>query len=129
MSERTLSDIMDFDHVIEVLADGSIQEHNGGHYAPTMESGELQESSDYWSLMTGYSGQYLYKGPSMHTSEFIGGGMERDILATPGFYVAVVDHYIGCYNDEDVDSPECDPEVGCDCEDNGWAVAYHHAEA
>lgn len=129
MSERSLSDIMDFDHVIQVLPDGTVTENNDGHYAPDMEEGELQQVKPFWSLMTGYTGQYGYNGPSMHSSEFIGGRMARDILSTPGFYVAVVDKYMGCYNDPNVENPECDIESGCDCDDNGWAVAYHHSEA
>lgn len=47
----------------------------------------------------------------MHNSEYIGGGMERDILSTPGYYVALVCYYF----------PE---EEGGDMESEGWAVAY-----
>jgi hypothetical protein len=60
-------------------------------YAPTLYDDELD--SDRWELLDGYSGQYGYSGPVMHPSEFIGGGMARDILATPGTYVAVAAYY------------------------------------
>lgn len=44
---------------------------------------------DGWELMTGYTGQYGYTGPMMHASEFVGGRLARDILATPGLYAVV----------------------------------------
>ena len=66
---------------------------------------ERELSTDKWELLDGYSGQDRYSGPIMHASEYVGGRMERDILATPGVYVALVDY---CLDDSD-------PE--------GWAVA------
>lgn len=49
-----------------------------------------------WDVLTGYSGQHTYNGPVMHASEYIGGGLARDILAEPGVYaVATVDDYDG----------------------------------
>ena len=121
-----LNDFMEFDHVIEVLADGTVSDDNA-IYAPTMVWGKLESprfshSDDReWSLMSGYTGQYSYNGPSMHSSEFIGGRMARDILETPGYYVAIIDE-APCY----YENSECDIEVGCDCEPSGWAVAYYH---
>lgn len=99
----TLNDVMEFDHVIRVHADGSVSDVDG-IYAPNLQDGELDDKS--WSLMNGYSGQYGYSGPEMHASEYIGGGMARDILATPGLYVAIV-----AYHGDDEDPTE-------------WAVAY-----
>lgn len=47
----------------------------------------------------------------MHTSEYIGGGLARDILAQPGYYVALVEY----------------PSDGG--EPDGWAVARMDAPA
>lgn len=104
-----LSNLMEFDHVIEVHADGHVTEPSG-IYAPTLYEDELD--SDEWDLMNGYSGQHAYSGPVMHNSEFIGGRLAQDILATPGFYVAIVASWD---NDEDEDD---NPTV------EGWAIAY-----
>ena len=81
-------------------------------YAPELfgvDDSELQAqaSAAGWAgLLTGYTGQCGYNGPVMHPSEYVGGGLERDILADPGWYVvtAVVDD--------------------ADWEAYGWAVAY-----
>jgi hypothetical protein len=107
---RPLNEIMEFDHVIRVLPDGSIQERVEGVYAPELYDGELAPSDEEngWWLMNGYSGQHGYSGPIMHQSEFIGGGMERDIRNTPGLYVALANM----------------PTDGDMEEITGWAVAY-----
>lgn len=99
-----LNDRMEFDHVIHVHEDGTITDAEGV-YAPDVYE-DADTIGDGWSLMNGYSGQDRYSGPHMHASEFIGGAMERDILATPGYYVAVVVYPL------DDEEPEC------------WAVAY-----
>lgn len=88
ITDRPLNDVMSFDHVIHVDEDGTITEPTG-IYAPELYDGEL-ESGSPWSLLNGYSGQDRYAGPIMHPSEYIGGQMERDILTTPGYYVAIV---------------------------------------
>lgn len=114
---RTLNDLMEFDHVIVVHADGSVTDAPDGVYAPTLYDDELDDTS--WTLMNGYSGQDRYAGPIMHNSEFIGGRMEIDILATPGYYVALVSSY-----SEDADG--FDDEEG---NVEGWAVAHREAPA
>ena len=96
-----LNDTMEFHHVVEVHADGSVTDGPSGVYAPevsveldadgsmiSLNPNDIQIDSG-WELLNGYSGQDRYRGPIMHDAEFIGGGMERDILATPGLYVAV----------------------------------------
>lgn len=87
MSEQTLSEMMDFDHVIEVHLDGTITEP-AGVYGPALFDDEIDSSE--WTLLDGFSGQQGYSGPMMHASEYIGGGLERHIRATPGQYVALV---------------------------------------
>lgn len=104
---ESLDQIMDFDHVIKVNADKTVTDELPNvreNWAPELLDGKLM--SEDWSLMDGYSLQSGYSGPIMHPSEFIGGQMERDILETPGLYVAIV-----AYNSNG-DEPD------------GWAVAY-----
>lgn len=125
---------MEFDHVVRVHPDGTVTDAEGSHYfelrhvSGAKPSHDFSASSDGWSLMNGYSGQYSYSGPIMHDSEFIGGGMERDILSTPGLYVALV-----CEADPDCGRVDCahDDDTCTDYEDPepaGWAVAYLHDE-
>lgn len=109
-----LSDLMEFDCPITVHADGRITDAPRDLYAPDLYDGELQ--GDGWTLLDGYSGQDRYAGPIMHSSEFIGGGMARDILAEPGTYVAVV-----CYW-----SPTC-RECGAEVYEDGNGAARHLA--
>lgn len=53
----------------------------------------------------------------MHASEYIGGKLARDILATPGLYVAVVS-----YATLEDDDPEPDDSIA------GWAIAYRETD-
>lgn len=123
--ERTLNDLMEFDHVIRVKADGSTEEPSGiyGPEGIEMETldddaGSIMEEHEIayaeavrlqgWDLMRGYTGQYAAKRSNyiMHTSEYIGGRMETDIRERPGLYVAIT---IECEDSDDA---------------AGWAVAY-----
>lgn len=107
---------MEFDHVIRVRKDGwaTLIEDEPGVYAPEVHyQGDGSDDDDLWvssgwELLNGYSGQYGYRGPVMHSSEFIGGRMELDILAEPGVYVSVV---VTCDDAGDGDDVA------------GWAVA------
>jgi hypothetical protein len=101
VNRDNLSDVMDFDHVIRVHADGTVTDEPS-IFAPGLYDGEVGKG---WTLLNGYSGQHCYSGPIMHASEVIGGGMADDILSTPGVYVALVDY----------PSDDSEPE--------GWAVA------
>lgn len=74
----------------------------------------LARSAGWDGLLEGYTGQYGYNGPVMHESEFIGGGIERYILANPGWYVAVV-----------VNAPDDDGTYSGGVA--GWAIAYKDA--
>jgi hypothetical protein len=117
MRNGGLSAIMDFDHVIEVHEDGTIS-HPRGVYSPECyvdadADGQVAGEPDVapWTLLSGYTGQYGYNGPIMHSSEVIGGRMVDDILARPGYYVALVVEVMP-HDDEE------DPEPA------GWAIAY-----
>jgi len=98
MSDMDLNNVMEFDHVIEVHVDGSVTDAPTGIWGPELCDGELLQGGTAgtgWTLMNGYSGQYNYRGPIMHASEFIGGKMAHDILSEPGFYVALTDNADG----------------------------------
>lgn len=120
---EALDGVMDFDHVILVHPNMTITEPRDV-WAPEVADGELYGYPE-WRLLTGYTGQHGYNGPTMHVSEFIGGGMARSILERPGYYVVVVDSVLDC--DECIDErgePIEDPECQCDHEPAGWCVAY-----
>jgi hypothetical protein len=99
-----LNDIMELDHVVEIR-DGLVLDGPKDVYAPevyidTDSEGQIwpQHEKDFiselrrqgWVLLTGYTGQSGYRGPIMHSSEFIGGRLEEDILNENGVYVACV---------------------------------------
>lgn len=119
---RTLSDVMEFEHVIMVNANGTITEdlpNERAYWAPevTWQNGTHDVQGDGWELMNGYSGQQSYSGPVMHPSEFIGGRMADDILSTPGLYVAVV------VSDDEECQAYCPEDCDGEHEPAGWAVA------
>lgn len=140
---------MDFDRVVEVLPGGIIRDRHDIH-APDVEgTGKITgtdadlsgldsyatgEAVPMWTALTGYSGQDRYAGPCMHRSEYIGGGLARDIIAEPGIYTVVVvrfpddcDLCEGSGKDRNSadDCARCDGS-GIDPEDSGegdsWAV-------
>jgi hypothetical protein len=136
-----LNDVMQFDHVVEIL--GQVHElrtpgvdplrfaarDTTGSYPELFE--EMLDSSSVtagWKLLSGLSGQYGYSGPIMHDSEFIGGGMADHILASaPGTRWVALVNYVDTPNESC--SIECDPDVGCDHDVAGWAVAYREVTA
>lgn len=106
---QDLNEVMDFDRVIRVHADGTVS-YERTIYGPELFAGELSAYGGRdWRLMNGYSSQDSYAGPLMHSCESVGAGMGRDILATPGLYVSLVD------------TPDDDGEA------ESWAVAYCEA--
>ena len=117
-----LNAVMEFDRVIRVDPDGTVSYASAeGAYAPELcainvdgshtsdTDPDLCRQAGGWTLLSGWTGQYGYSGVCMHPSEFIGGGLAEHILATPGYWVAVV-----IYEDDD-----SDPEH--------WAVAYRES--
>ena len=90
------------------------------HTGPVVSNSdsELQRQARAYGwdgLLTGFTGQYCYRGPIMHESEVIGGGIERYILENPGWYCAVV------VNVPEEDSDTYNGNVA------GWAIAYKEA--
>lgn len=150
-----LSKIMETDHVIRVHLDGTVS-HPEGVHAPevnlsTDDDGQILAEHEAamieelaragWSLMSGYTAQYLAGNtPIMHTSEFIGGGMAEEILeaadlGTPRDYVALAVEVESEVCPEDakgctLNGDRCDycRDNGRETEDAGWMVAYRDVE-
>ena len=79
---------------------------------------DYQDVPDGWEPLTGFTRQDPYHGPTMHTSEFIGGRMERHIRDNAGYYAAVV--VDGLYNRPEAGHPDEDMTMG-------WAVFHRDA--
>lgn len=157
IARQGLNYVMDFDHVIQVHADGSVTDaptDTRSSWAPEFNgdsaTGTAELDGDGWSIMSdGYTGQQG-GGNVMHNSESIGGRLERDILATPGYYVAVVctwtpDDVCTCephvtrhsrygytFYCETEQNAYCNFECECGADDaetvaEGWAVAYRES--
>jgi hypothetical protein len=129
VTPETLNDVMEFDHVIYVDSDGNVTEPTflwaPEVYVDLDDDGQMIGSDSHdgddvlsmpvdWFFMQGYTGQYGSTSRSfiMHSSESIGGKMARDILSTPGYYVAVVVDGLLPEGVEDDDT------------NVGWAVAF-----
>jgi hypothetical protein len=136
----TLNSRVDFDCVFRVHLDGTLTPEPAvwapeislpvdaeGYLLPDADAeAHRQAQADGWTLMTGYSGQDRYSGPLMHSSEYLGGGMARDVLETPGLYVLIA---VECDQVDDCD--DCAETGNCvdhSREPAGWAVAYRHDE-
>lgn len=129
VTTETLSDVMEFDHVIVVHEDGTVSDAENV-YAPDIRmevdaDGQPLHADDSdiigqaeregWELLTNYSGQHGYHGPVMEDAEYIGGGLARDILEEPGVYVVVI---VNVMAPEDAPNAEELEETPA-----GWAVA------
>lgn len=76
-----------------------------------------------WEAVNGYSGQQGYSGPTMHASEFLGGGMADDVVADTGAVYVVV--AVECLPDWEIDeNDEDDVFLGQVVQDNpaGWML-------
>lgn len=124
--ETTLNDIMGFDHVIRILPDGTVDSNPpdapyppelycetdaNGSVTSAMERAMIESArAEGWELLTGWTGQYGYSGCLMHPSEYIGGGLERHIWATPGYWVVLIPSF-------------------ADDSDDAWVIAYRETGA
>jgi hypothetical protein len=125
-----LNNLMHFDHVVRVLPDGDVVDAPNV-FAPEVyvqcaddDCGSITKEAEEemitsveaqgWELMTGYTGQYGYRGPIMHVSEYVGGGLAEDILARPGLYVVVEPQ--GMYATEEQEEAQSGEAIG-------WVVA------
>lgn len=119
----TLNDLLALDaYPIRVNADGTIDDHaaastpdvyaevnSEGSYTPTAERDAASAlAREGWEPMRGYTGQWgaLVSNWFMHASEFVGGRLAADILASPGVYVAVQITPDGPDDDTDVEPTE-----------------------
>lgn len=101
------------------VIDGQVRECSD--YAPYCwadNDGEHIESDEWEWWSRGYSGQWGYSGPVMHTSETLSGGMLDDLLANDGTYALVTVEHEECFDDDA--GSHCDET--CDHEPVGWAV-------
>ena len=110
MTVQTLSDKMEFDHVIHVDWNGDVTDApiDASLWAPDVHfiedapRGEddilIDSRDDGWTALKGFTGQYSYNGAILHPSEFIGGGLETYILQNHGYYVTAV---VEDFNDDD----------------------------
>ena len=114
----SLNEIMEMDHVIQVLPDGSISDDEMDIYAPNAYGSQdgPEFSADEWSAIGSSSQQG--GGHIMHNSEFIGRGLWELMREQPGFYVAVPVHWSDFWADED-------DEEGWTTE--GWVLAFCEA--
>lgn len=107
-----LQDTAEIGHVFTVTDDGRVIDGPRGVYAPEVyhsDTDDIEVYGDGWEPLTGYTGQYGYRGAVMHPSEYLGGRLAEDILSTPGTYVVTV-----------VDTPPDDDDSGPELV--GWAV-------
>lgn len=122
--DMCLNSLMEFDHVIRVHPGGEISEPQGIYAPEIMLDDEIND--DAWRLITGWSGQYMYHGPTMHNSEYVGGDLAQHILNTPGYWVAIESWHSceECHGgDPDCESCETDGMTG-----EGWGLAFREAE-
>lgn len=98
-THEELSELMEFDHVIHVDESGNATSAPQSPYVPYVEhdsshdvtlDGIPYRDASTWAPLVGYTGQHGYRGAVMHSSEYIGGALARDILSAPGLYVSVI---------------------------------------
>ena len=99
-----LNEMMQFDYVIrvaengnatvtnenppEVYADAAWDEHGDAHMSSQDDRDMINHlKAQGWEVLTGWTGQYGYNGPVMHSSEYIGGKLADHIRENPGLYV------------------------------------------
>lgn len=111
----SLNELMQFDHVVYSDGEGNISEPEGV-WAPEVHAdtdadgqytGTYYVSPDSWELLTGFTAQAgnSFLTEFMHSSEYIGGRLEKHIRETAGYFVAVT-------VEDDTENP------------SSWAVAY-----
>lgn len=123
-----LNKIMEMDHVILINSDGTVTPHTDkygpevtvevdadGQYIGTRDdhgrlTWNVDVSGDHWELMSGWALDGGGRDVIMHPSQYIGGDLAREIMATPGYWVAVM----------------VQPDNGEEAE--GWAVAWREPQ-
>lgn len=118
---QSLNEQMSFGHVVSSDGDGNVTDVSGMlanevvYLALDVDGqshdDDFQDLYAGWTALPGFTGQYAYRGPVMHPSEYIGGRLETFIRENAGFYVAVV--VDGLEPDENDEHPSI-----------GWAILY-----
>lgn len=105
---KSLNEIIGLDCLpVLITRDGEIVENITAENPPEYGSfgadflDAVDAGVDGWKSVSGFSGQHDYDGALMHPSEFIGGGLEKHILETPGYYAVEV---VADEEDEDIDA-------------------------
>lgn len=98
VTRDTLDTLAEFDRVFRINPDGTLDFPDTAlreHWAPERVEDDVVDGDpdSPWKLVNGFSGQYGYAGPVMHSSECLGGGMADHVLGTPGLYV-VMEAYV-----------------------------------
>ena len=114
-----LNSQVEFDCPFAITESGRVvQGAPGSIHTPRVEHDDFHDmlidgvpyrNNSHWEALTGYTGQYGYRGPVMHPSEQLAGGIASDVLETPGVYV--------------VTAVECEPtDDDPDPFPAGWAI-------
>lgn len=77
---------INFDSPFIVLPNGEF-ERARSIYGPSAyhdEDCDIYLDSSGWTALTGYTGQHGYNGAVLHSSEYLGGGLLKDILDDVG---------------------------------------------
>lgn len=85
-----LNSLVEFDCAFIVTSEGIEDTHEV--YVPTVyndDETDIYIESSEWEALTGYTGQYSYNGAVLHSSEYLGGDLARDILEDIGGIYAV----------------------------------------
>ena len=94
--DATISDDGDyFDGDYELYSDGR------GGWKPDEYS-----ISGWETVSEGFTGQYGYNGPVMHSSELLSGALAQKVIDEPGTYVLAEAHYMHDDNDQDEEDDE-----------------------
>lgn len=130
MNPKGLDNLVDFDIPFEIRDGqfvGRVSDRFRGPDEVFFDSDKQGQANDLdlcgntdWEPLTGYSGQYGYRGACMHSSEFIGGGLARDILNNDGTYCLVA---VYSWDTESVPS-----ENGYGAEPDSWAVLKYKGD-
>lgn len=86
---------VDFDVAFQVDKDAQVSTSGDPvpsvwHVSGAQSPHDIRIDGEGWTALTGYTGQYAYRGAVMHPSEFMGGRLEQDVLAQPGVYALTV---------------------------------------
>lgn len=91
-----LDSLLSESNVIRVNEDGTVSDVEPNVYGPDVyvtyddDGKEHVTCEGNWDMERGWTQQYLYNGPMMHPSEYVGGKIADHILETPGLWCVVV---------------------------------------